>query len=256
MRLSVIVVTKENKDGLSRTLRSILNQRINSTEVIIKDGLSTDGTECIVSELEKGFSRRGCRMLFLQTADTGIYDAMNQALKLCGDTDYTLFLNAGDCFYDHDVIENLEKILSGLDADIVFGLTNVRILRGRSFVLKPNVFMNDFVFCHQSVLVKTELMVKTGFDITYKIASDRDMLFSLISEGHKTQVLNLVIADYSHDGISSKNYDGLYSEIDLIDRKYGIKKKGHKAAVNRMKTIITSVCPVMADISFLYKRMR
>ncbi|WP_304679261.1 glycosyltransferase, partial [uncultured Muribaculum sp.] len=76
-------------DKLRRTVGSILAQSYPHYEIIVKDGMSTDGS---VDKLpEDG------RIRIVRQKDRGIYDAMNQA-TLLAEGDYLLYLNCGDYF--------------------------------------------------------------------------------------------------------------------------------------------------------------
>ena len=101
MKVSVITVVYNDVEGLKRTIPSVLNQRSNDYEYIILDGGSTDGTLEYLSSLSiKGKIK--------SEPDTGIYNAMNKAANMAEGA-YVLFMNAGDTFYDHDVLVALYR---------------------------------------------------------------------------------------------------------------------------------------------------
>lgn len=96
MKFSVIVVCLNPGEKLNQTLDSILMQTYQDYEIVVKDGGSRDGS---VEQM-----RSDERIRLFQEKDTGIYEAMNQAV---GHTagDFVLFLNCGDIFYDNTVLE-------------------------------------------------------------------------------------------------------------------------------------------------------
>ena len=66
-------------------------------EVIVIDGASTDSTKDVI----KGFAQ--LVTVFVSEKDKGIYNAMNKGIAhVTGD--YVVFMNAGDCFADADVL--------------------------------------------------------------------------------------------------------------------------------------------------------
>lgn len=82
----IIVVSFNAGENLIKTINSIKEQTFDSWEVIVKDGLSTDGsTDKLKDELlidaDTGISKDG-KFHFVSEKDMGIYDAMNTALNI------------------------------------------------------------------------------------------------------------------------------------------------------------------------------
>ena len=98
---SIIVVCLNSGPRLRDTIESILNQTYKNFEVIVKDGGSSDGSvEALLKECDDE------RIHVYTQKDTGIYDAMNQAVRLA-QGEYYLFLNTGDSFYDDTVLRKI-----------------------------------------------------------------------------------------------------------------------------------------------------
>ena len=93
---SIIVVCLNAGDRLQDTLDSIWKQSYSDYEVIIKDGGSKDGSLSCVPKKDN--------VHLYREKDTGIYDAMNQAVRYAHG-EYLLFLNTGDLFYDEQVLD-------------------------------------------------------------------------------------------------------------------------------------------------------
>ena len=55
MKISIITVVKNNKNWISHTLQSILDQNYKNLELIVIDGMSSDGTDQIVKNYFKEF---------------------------------------------------------------------------------------------------------------------------------------------------------------------------------------------------------
>ena len=53
MKFSIITVVKNNKLQISKTIKSIKNQKYKNFELIIIDGKSNDGTSEIIKEKKK-----------------------------------------------------------------------------------------------------------------------------------------------------------------------------------------------------------
>lgn len=117
---SLITVCLNPGDKLRGTLESALKQTCGDFELIVKDGGSSDGS------LEKNRELlKDPRIRVFTEKDTGIYDAMNQAVSHA-EGQYIFFLNCGDTLYDETVLEKVKKAAEeGLATE---GLTSERCL--------------------------------------------------------------------------------------------------------------------------------
>lgn len=108
MRFSIIVVCLNPGEKLNQTMESILSQTCQDFEVIVKDGGSRDGS---VEKLSKSFGNLESRHIRLYVEkDSGIYDAMNQAVSHA-EGEFLIFMNCGDVFFDEEVLEKIEQYI-------------------------------------------------------------------------------------------------------------------------------------------------
>ena len=84
MTFSIIVVCRNAGEKLQKTIASIREQTETDYEIIVQDGLSTDGS---VEKL-----RTGADLKLFRERDEGIYDAMNRAVSHAAGQ-YLFFLN-------------------------------------------------------------------------------------------------------------------------------------------------------------------
>ena len=82
----IIVVSFNAGENLIKTINSIKEQTFDSWEVIVKNGLSTDGSidklrDELMIDADTGMSKDG-KFRFVSEKDMGIYDAMNTALNI------------------------------------------------------------------------------------------------------------------------------------------------------------------------------
>ena len=89
MKLSIITINYNNREGLKKTINSVINQTFRDFEYILIDGGSEDGSKEIILQHEAQFS------YWRSEKDHGIYNAMNKGI-LAAKGDYLLFLNSGD----------------------------------------------------------------------------------------------------------------------------------------------------------------
>lgn len=109
---SIIIVCLNAGDRLVSTVESVLSQKYGGYEIIVKDGGSKDGS---VEKLKGLYS--DSRLHIYVQGDSGIYDAMNEAVKLA-EGDYILFLNAGDSLYDEMVLNKITDGIYDINRDI------------------------------------------------------------------------------------------------------------------------------------------
>ena len=102
MTFSIIVVCYNAGEKLRKTIESIRRQTEKDYEIIVQDGLSTDGS---VERLPAGADLKICR-----ERDEGIYDAMNRAVSHAAGA-YLFFLNCGDYFADEKVLAKVKQAI-------------------------------------------------------------------------------------------------------------------------------------------------
>ena len=210
MKLSIITICK-NEPNLRRTLDSINNQTFKDFEWIVIDGKSD-------SKIIKIFDEYRDRInFFTSEVDRGIYNAYNKARKKAHG-EYVCFMNAGDVFYDDMVLENVFGRKQ--TADILYGNTN--IIKGKkSYIEEAPDTIDKYFFMygtinHQSCFIKTSLFKKYGlYNESYKIASDFEKFIVFAKHNVCFKKLNLVIATYYKNGISS-NKSKTHREFEKI----------------------------------------
>ena len=179
------------------------------------DGKSFDSTMSIINKYKNEID------LVISEEDSGIYNAMNKALKfVSGDVIY--FLNADDRLYDNKILSDIEKEFKKYPkAEIIYG--NVAInLNGQKKVLKYNKVNKKYFYkntiCHQAFFGKKSLydLIK-GFDENYTIHADVDWLMKAYFKYKANfHYFNRIICNYSSEGYSS---NPIYAEKHKYDRQ-------------------------------------
>lgn len=212
---SIIVVSLNTKDQFLKTINSIKNQTFKKYEVVIVDGKSNDGT---INEIKKIKNKK---FKFIIEKDRGIYDAMNKGVKKCSGR-WIIFLNSGDILYNQNVLKKIsnKKIER---VDILFGDT---IIQNKFFNYSSkakNFTKATFLmpFCHQSSLVKRNLLMKFRFDLKYKVSSDFDFFINSFYKNYSFLNLNLIISKVTSGGLSDTNRKKVFQENMNIIRNYG-----------------------------------
>ena len=169
MKYSIITVNYNNKEGLRKTIESVINQTFQDFEYIVIDGGSTDGSTDILKEYDARIN------YWISEPDGGIYQGMNKGiLKATGE--YLNFMNSGDCFYDNKRLEFIEDC--HFTDDIIVGsdyyydpVTN----KGFTSILPPRLSMYSLYkgsFPHQSSFLRRELFKDCLYDEHLRMVSD------------------------------------------------------------------------------------
>ena len=227
--IDIVTINKDNKDGLEKTILSVINQtKFDEINYIVIDGGSEDGSKDIVKKYKKYFGWSTTRK------DKGIYNAMNKSLEhLKGE--YVLFLNSGDYLVSNDVISKVLKYLHG--ETFIYGDEVLRYKQKRIGVVskevsyveieKPLYFppiINDGFFStnalpHQATFIKTDYMKTHPYDENYRIISDWIMFREGVLENKVSyKHIPVVISSFDMYGISSNN-GGMNEINDYLSKK-------------------------------------
>lgn len=220
-RVSVITIVKDHEIGLKNTYESLLSQTLLDWEMIVVVADSTDGTFTLARTLQSVDSR----IRLIRQKGRGIYEAMNEGLGLAIGI-YTWFMNAGDKFASGEILEKgVEEITKG-DFGLVIGSHQ---LQGstkdfRDRYLTRNVTAINFAFnrgggCHQAMIFRTDILKKIGgFNVTYSLASDFDLVIRVLKVSQATKVLE-IYADIEPGGIADQKIYQVHYEKHQIRRR-------------------------------------
>ena len=198
MRYSVVTINYNNKDGLRRTIKSVISQTYADFEYIIIDGGSTDGSVDVIKEYTEHIT------YWVSEPDKGIYNAMNKGTSHATG-DYIIFMNSGDCFHSSDVL----SFVTNYQEDIICG----KILRGNSTKpcghQKDTITLIDLVrdtLPHQAMFIKRDVMTKYPYDEKYKIYADWKFCVEAIIVGNCSfRNIDIIVANYDLSGVSASN---------------------------------------------------
>ena len=213
-KISIITVVLNAAGELERTANSVLGQEYPHLEFIVIDGGSTDGTLKVIKTLGKNIDH------WTSGPDRGIYDAMNKGLAIATG-EWINFMNAGDVFAGKDAVS---KVMSGdlkgfgaVYGDSIAVYPNARILRRAGMATD---MIRGMVFCHQAVFVRRELAIEKGFDLSFPVGADFDMMFRLFSSGVRFLHLPFPVAVIDVSGVSNRKMAQSAREHFAVLKKY------------------------------------
>jgi glycosyltransferase involved in cell wall biosynthesis len=217
-RISIITVVYNGRETLPQTIRSVTSQDYDNIEYIVIDGGSTDGTISLLEESNNAIT------YWISEHDKGIYDAMNKGIKRATG-DWLLFLNSGDAFAGSDVVTKFVNASIDEEADLIYGDVFIISQHGeRSLRILRNTlpFLMRNMICHQSIFYSNKLFKSIGvFDTHYRLIADFEHLMRARFNGYAIKKVELVISNYSLDGISAqhKNLKKIWRERIAIFKK-------------------------------------
>lgn len=231
MKLSIITINYNNKEGLKETIDSVMTQTTREFEWIIIDGGSIDGSKELIEDHSEYIS------YFVSESDNGIYNAMNKGIA-ASHGDYIQFLNSGDALYEKDT---LEKVLPCLkNKDIYVGKIISRGKSNESTAIQsdfsPESILDKLTFTwipHQASFFKSSIFIQYGlYREDQKIVSDWWFFFrSLVIGNASIDSLPYTIAYYDTNGISHTlrsqaiiEQDSLLNEYPAISTYYHFYK--------------------------------
>ena len=215
MKLSIITVNLNNRDGLKRTIDSVISQTFSDYEWILIDGGSTDGSRELIEQYSDHFA------YWCSEPDKGIYNAMNKGITHAKG-DWLQFINSGDYYYSSDTITKVFSI--PLDSDIVYGdaMYFWDEIKSISKYTKKMSFY-DLVTSginHQASFFRSFIFENHHYDETYKIYADWALDMKLFFDDYSFQHIDQIIVYFDGNGISSSNSHDL--ELEKICQEHKV----------------------------------
>ena len=222
-KVSLILTTYNCKDNLVKTLESIEQQDYPEIEVVIKDGLSTDGTLKVIKEYQQ---KSNYLVVWESKKDIGIYDAMNQGYAISSGEVIAFF---NDTFTTNSAISKLiakmEEINPITKEEYVGVHANLVYADGEKIVRKwemgdGNIYQG-WMPGHPTLFLKREIYQRYGlYNTSFRIAADYEFMIRFLKDKqNKLAYLPEIIVSMFYGGTSS---GGLGSYLCSL-------KEGHRA---------------------------
>ncbi|MES2778993.1 MAG: glycosyltransferase family 2 protein [Bacteroidota bacterium] len=199
--ISLVTVVYNGEMLIADTLRSAISQTYTNIELVIVDGGSTDHTVDVAKQFSAHIGS------LISEKDKGIYDAMNKGI-LSARGEWVYFLNAGDSFYDANVLADIFNNVSN-DVDLIYGKvqtvnepTGINYINGNSVELKD--FYHKYPICHQAAFFRKRAFDRIGlYNDTYKLVADSEWFVRFFQSGDfNAQFVDRIIAYYDIQGAS------------------------------------------------------
>lgn len=214
--ISIIIATYNSAASLSIALSSVLNQTYQNWECIVIDGASTDETISIVKE----FENKDNRFRHISEPDKGIYDAYNKGWRM-SKGEWIYYLGSDDLLF----ADGLKTLISYcVDASVVYGDMCYCGFGRELYKPSPDNLSLGQMISHQSLIMRRDILQRFGgFDETYRICADYDLIQKCIQSKCGMKHINGYVAKFNVSGISGSSTDNLREAL-IIQKKYKISR--------------------------------
>lgn len=205
-KVSIVTVAYNSEMTIGRTIESVLNQTYCNLEYFIIDGESTDKTVAIAQGYSKYFSEKGIEYHIISEKDNGIYDAMNKGICMASG-DLIGIINSDDWYEPRAVqcaVENYDK----QKYDLFYA--DLRVVGEKGNFIKKSKDSNIVTsrhWNHPTTFITKDIYKKYQYK-NENIHDDWDLILRLKKAGARVCVDNVVLANFSRNGVSHEKSIG------------------------------------------------
>ncbi len=178
MKVTIITVTYNSAKYLQECIDSVLMQTYPDIELILIDGLSTDGTIDIIKKYESKIAR------WVSEEDNGMYDAINKGMGMATG-DVIGILNSDDVLASKDVVASIAHCFNEHKVDSLYGdlvyvdqLNTKKVIRyWKGFPYKRYRFNYGWMPAHPTFYFRRNLLQELGgYESHYFTAADYEFM--------------------------------------------------------------------------------
>lgn len=205
---SIITSVFNNSIQLEQAIQSVINQNYKEFEYIIKDAGSTDNFKEIVQKYKSYIQQ------IISRPDNGVYYGMHEGI-ICSKGQYVACLNSDDIYASPKILEKISNALQENVSDAYFGDILIKqkekTIYRKGDLKRLNIEMSVY---HPSLFIaKKAYMDVGGFDFSYRIAADLDLVFRLLKNNCSFYHINEVFSVFRTGGLSGVNFNTLKEEL-------------------------------------------
>lgn len=201
-KVTVITVVYNAVNKIEETILSVVNQTYKNLEYIIIDGGSNDGTVEVIKKYSDKID------FWSSSKDSGIYNAMNKGIDKATGI-WVNFMNAGDKYFDHNVISSIFEDSNNFNSDVIYGNSILEksdksqikqpVLKPVSELWKTPIFRHGAMFT-KAVIHRENLFKET---VKYKICADFDFIYKIYTMNYTFKFIDQYILIFEEEGISN-----------------------------------------------------
>ncbi len=231
---SIITATYNSEKTLTTAIESVVMQPYSNVEHIIIDGNSTDNTVFIIKQYAEKFPDK---IKWVSEPDDGIYYAINKGIDLANG-DIVGVLGSDDSYLPETFQRVAEEFSKDDKLKVVYGLVNVYLKNIHVETAgKHHNNLKKAPLPHQACFFSKGIHDKYGkYNTNYKIGADYDFLLRVLEKEDVIFInLNIPLANYSSEGISSNNYMTYCEQQKVKYERKLINKKRYKKNIIKAK---------------------
>lgn len=219
-KISIIIPSFNKVDYIKSTIQSLIDQRYPNMEVIIQDGLSTDGTVDVIREFS---SKYPGIIRWVSKKDDGQVDAINKGCRKANGEIIT-YLNADDLLKDGALLAVADSFLDNPDCLWITGFGDIinnsgkiispLVTRYKNFLLQRNnyqILLAVNYITQPATFITMKAYEKFGpFTGTRKYVMEYELWLKL-GKAQMPKVINRNLASFrlTTDNISSTSFKEL-----------------------------------------------
>jgi glycosyltransferase involved in cell wall biosynthesis len=225
MMVSFVIPTRNQAPFIRRCIDGCLEQALPQAEVIVVDGLSTDGTQ----EILAGY---GSRIRWVSEADAGQSDAINKGVRMARG-DLIAWINSDDYYPGPNVLRRvLARFQADDQLDIVYGdgvMVDVhgqpiRLHRGRKFSCLKQMLIHPASFVMQPAVFFRKSLFEAvgGVAVDLKWTMDYELWLRMFPRARKVRYVpdRFACATYHADAKSVRGLLAQVRELCMLKRRY------------------------------------
>lgn len=230
--ISIISLTKDNKEGLERTLESLKIQNANlKIELIIVDGSCNQAQQInkkLINNFNNKINKSYIDIKYFNSRNLniyGIFPCMNFG-KMIAEGDYIIFMNSGDEFFDDNSLKLLFNRTKKINktSSIIFGQANICSDNNLNWffpgdrVSKIERWLRYFEPNHQAMMITNKLAKRFDFESKYHIIADGFWKRRILDHAKDIVYIKKPVCKFYLNGISS-NKPSINTLVKILKNK-------------------------------------
>ena len=217
--VSIITVAYNSAATIARTIESVAAQSVPPMEYLIIDGASKDNTVEVAESFRNILKDKGIIYKVISEPDNGIYDAMNKGISMATG-DIIGIINSDD-WYEPIAVETVINTYREDPFDMFYADLRIHMGGGRSFVKhsRERRHATSRDWNHPTTFITKEIYSEHRYK-TETQHDDYDLILRLKKLGIKAVVRNVVLANFTMNGVSHER--NLKKAVERVKIKYSI----------------------------------
>jgi hypothetical protein len=157
--------------------------------------------------------------------------------------DYVVFMNAGDSFYDEEVLSRAASFINDNGYAIYFGKTYTENLTNtirhiQNFPTERKCYLDAFLHAdmpgHQSIVAPLDCLKQNPFDEKYVLRADFDWLVKCYRNGIRLVNMDYIVCCYESTGKSAR----IGRAFNQLKKESAIILKTHYPVLSRIMYVV------------------